>query len=337
MELANSKKEHYDNLDGLRAYSAIGIVLMHVLDNGAYDLSGFVFVKLIPSFTDLVFLFMVISGFSLCCGYYEKIVNGQISLSQFYSKRFARVWPFFALLCVLDFAISPSVSALYEVLANLTLCFGLIPNAHISVIGVGWFLGLVFVFYFLFPFFCYLLSDKRRAWLSCGIALLLNLLCTLHFGVGRTSIAYSAVFFLAGGMIYLYREPLRRFADKFGWLVLIGIVAVLAVYYTLSKASVVMLLTAALITIYALRSQHGNTTILCNPVAKKLGDVSMEIYLSHMVIYRVLEKVGAAHLVSSDLLSYVIAAIGTIVGTVIFATASKKLLLLLIQRVKRKK
>lgn len=44
-----------ESLDYLRAFSAIGILLMHVLANGDYALSGFVFERLIPSFTDLVF------------------------------------------------------------------------------------------------------------------------------------------------------------------------------------------------------------------------------------------------------------------------------------------
>jgi peptidoglycan/LPS O-acetylase OafA/YrhL len=63
-----NKQKHYEAIDGLRAFSAIGIVLMHVLANGNYNLDGFVFKKLIPSFTNLVFLFMIISGFAMCCG-----------------------------------------------------------------------------------------------------------------------------------------------------------------------------------------------------------------------------------------------------------------------------
>lgn len=135
----------YSALDGLRAYSAFGIVLMHVFVNGGYKINGFIFEELIPSFTNLVFLFMVISGFSMCCGYYEKIQNNTISMKDFYVKRFAKVWPFFAFLCLIDVIISPSLNSLYELFANLTLCFGLLPNADISVIGVGWFLGVVFV------------------------------------------------------------------------------------------------------------------------------------------------------------------------------------------------
>lgn len=67
-----TQQQRYGAIDGLRAFSTIGIVLMHVRSNGGYVLSGFVGERLIPSFTDLVFLFMIISGFSVCCGYYSK-------------------------------------------------------------------------------------------------------------------------------------------------------------------------------------------------------------------------------------------------------------------------
>lgn len=54
------ERKRYDAIDGLRAFSAIGIVLMHVLVNGKYNIGGFIFDKLIPSFTKLGFLFMII-------------------------------------------------------------------------------------------------------------------------------------------------------------------------------------------------------------------------------------------------------------------------------------
>ena len=83
---AQSKRLRYGKLDGLRAISAIGIVLMHVQANLGYEPGGFVFEKLIPSFADLVFLFMMISAFSLCCGYYDRIITGQTTLEKFYKK-----------------------------------------------------------------------------------------------------------------------------------------------------------------------------------------------------------------------------------------------------------
>ena len=66
------KKERYDGLDGLRTYAILGIILMHVLENGGYQKLGFIFGRLIPSFTNFVFLFMTVSAFGMCCGYYEK-------------------------------------------------------------------------------------------------------------------------------------------------------------------------------------------------------------------------------------------------------------------------
>ena len=56
------QKERYEGIDGLKAYAIIGIAIMHVLANGEYGLQGFVFEQLIPSFPDLVLLFLVISG-----------------------------------------------------------------------------------------------------------------------------------------------------------------------------------------------------------------------------------------------------------------------------------
>ncbi len=147
------QKERYKGIDGLKAYAILGIVLMHVLANGKYELGGFVFEKLIPSFTNLVFLFMMVSGFCMCCGYYQKILDRKISMEEFYAKRYLKIWPYFALLCALDFVITPSKESLFEVFANLTLCQGLLPNSNISVIGVSWTLAVIFAFYMLFP--CY--------------------------------------------------------------------------------------------------------------------------------------------------------------------------------------
>lgn len=100
---------------------------------------------------------MMVSGFGMCCGYYQKFKEQKISVEEFYTKRYRKIWPYFALLCVLDFVMSPSKSALYEVFANLTLCQGLLPNMNISVIGVSWTLAVIFCFIccFLFSAFCW--------------------------------------------------------------------------------------------------------------------------------------------------------------------------------------
>lgn len=321
----NIESERYDGIDGLRTYSAIGIVLMHVKLNGGYKINGFISEKLIGTMGELVFLFMIISAFSMCCGYYHKILNNQISVNQFYSKRYSKIWPYFTFLCVIDVIISPSINALYELFANLTLCFGLLPNANIKVIGVGWFLGVVFVFYIIFPFFCYLISNKRRAWFSFIIALIFNVICQTYFFDElhviekfsmRTNFIYCAVFFMAGGLIYLYRKKLSEFSTKFRWISLLLCMLCGAILLQVKKSIFIMLLLFSLILIYSIG--HHKSKILENKFTKIISNISMEIYLSHMVVFRIIEKLHMLHICKNNLLSYIIASTIILIGTVIF-------------------
>ena len=320
-EFVATKADRYEGIDGLKAYAIIGIALMHVLANGEYGIGGFLFERLIPSFTNLVFLFMMVSGFGMCCGYYQKIIDQKISVEDFYKKRYIKIWPYFALLCALDFVISPSKESLFEVFANLTLCQGLLPNAKISVIGVSWTLAVIFVFYMLFPFFCFLIGNKKRAWGVAVVALVFNWLCSNYFNAGRTNIVYDAVYFIAGGLIFLYRKELAEFASKHkiiaGAILLIATVA----YFALGGSTLTLLFFCVAALIYTLGCRTGG--VLVNPVAKFLGGISFEIYLCHMVIYRVLEKLHLVHLFGNGLLAYIFTAVAVICGSVVFSVCAK--------------
>lgn len=252
-----TKSDRYEGIDGLKAYAIIGIALMHVLANGKYGIGGFVFERLIPSFTNLVFLFMMVSGFGMCCGYYEKIIDRKISVEEFYSKRYIKIWPYFALLCVLDFVISPSKNSLYEVFANLTLCQGLLPNVNISVIGVSWTLAVIFVFYMLFPFFCFLLGNKKRAWGVVGVAFVFNIICSSYFNAGRGNIVYDAIYFITGGLIFLYRKEFAEFASKHK--VIAGVILLTATiaYFALGGNTLTMLFFCVVALVYTLGCNRG--------------------------------------------------------------------------------
>ena len=258
-------KERYEGIDGLKAYAIIGIALMHIQSNGKFILPGVHLQELVSSFTNLVFLFMMVSGFGMCCGYYQKIIDRKISMEEFYSKRYIKIWPYFALLCALDFVISPSKNSLYEVFANLTLCQGLLPNAKISVIGVSWTLAVIFVFYMLFPFFCFLLGNKKRAWGVAVAALMFNYVCAGYFFdenhiigfVSRRNIVYDAVYFIGGGLIFLYRKELAEFAQKHkvvaGAILLVATVA----YFALGSSTFTMLFFCVATLVYTLGCNQG--------------------------------------------------------------------------------
>ena len=71
------EKKHYKSIDGLRTIAAVGIVMMHMRANNNYEIGGYVYNKIIPSFTNFVFLYMVISAFGMRWGYKEKILKNE--------------------------------------------------------------------------------------------------------------------------------------------------------------------------------------------------------------------------------------------------------------------
>ena len=144
------EKKHYYGIDWLRAMACIGIVMMHIHANNTYHLSGFIAEKMIPSFTDFTFLFMTISAFGMCVGYYQKAKDGKVNWVDFYKKRYMKVLPFFAVVVLMDIVFNHDLTSIIEAVPNLTLTRGFFPN-DIEQIGVAWFLGLVFVFYAIFP------------------------------------------------------------------------------------------------------------------------------------------------------------------------------------------
>ena len=316
-------KERYENLDGIRAYACIGIVLMHILANGNFKLTGFIFEKLIPSLGNFTLLFMLLSAFSMCCGYYERFYDRTICLEQFYKRRYQRIWPFFALLCTAEMILDHSVNSLYEWFADLTLVFGLIPNHGISVVGVGWFLGTIFAFYMIFPFFCFLMKDKKRAWFVMVICFFLHILCIVRFegANDRGNIIYSAFFFVAGGLIYLYRRKLVSL-DKL-WTIIFCIVSVvlLIFYYVMYRtplSMIILLLLFTLFTVAGISAGGGISKYLVrNKVILFLGSISMEIYLCHMFVYRMIEKLSLLHIMENEVMNYCLVSILTVTGTVI--------------------
>lgn len=205
---------------------------------------------------------MVLSAFGMCNGYNEKVMDNKISVGDFYGKRFKKILPFFAVLVILDVILSLSLNALYEAFADLTLLFGFLPGAgNITVVGVSWLIGLIFVFYLIFPFYCWLIGNKKRAWISFGISLIWNYIGASYFNVGRSNILYSGCFFLAGGLVYLYREQIEQIATRFRWVVMAGIAGMIAVYYAVSGSMLTMLLLSVLMLSYAFREMRGGFLI----------------------------------------------------------------------------
>lgn len=115
------EKKHYYGIDWLRAMACVGIVMMHIQANNAYILTGFIAERMIPSFTDFTFLFMTISAFGMCAGYYERVRGGKVNWVDFYKKRYMKVLPFFAVVVLMGIVFNHDLTSIIEAVPNLTL------------------------------------------------------------------------------------------------------------------------------------------------------------------------------------------------------------------------
>lgn len=328
---SSASPNHCSSLDGLRAISCVGIMLMHVLANTNYAVSGFIYDKMIPSFTHFVILFLMISGFGMCVGYLQKFIDKQIDLETFYVKRYKRLLPYYVFLIVIALIVEPSAINFFDATIEITMIYGLLPNNALNLIGVGWTVGVIFLFYLFFPAYSVLLKSKRRAWCSFCISLWIALMCRLHYFsdyyvnalfTPRHSFLYCLPFFIFGGIVFLYKEQLKAFLDKKILRFCASLIICLGVLlyflfpnyvnsYDITFEKNLILFGSILVYFVGVESKLMGSKIL-----KFFGDMSMEIYLSHMFVFRTYEKLGILYKFGDGWLGYWIVCILVLAGVV---------------------
>lgn len=304
----------YKSIDGLKAFSIMMIVLVHVAINGNYQIDNFVFNAIVKNLSVFVELFFIISGFGMCCGYYEKIKNKEIDLSTFYKRRVVKIWPYFALLIILDLVASGfSKKNLIEAFLDGTLLTGFLPNNHIQIAGIGWFLGVVFAFYLLFPFFVFLIWNKLRAWISLAIFIAIKILGQSYLTFdGKVSMGFFLnwfYLFIIGGLIYLYQEDLVKIFNKREYTLAILFILISAgeiIVYQKgypSIASHIVVVSFIVLIIYCLVER---IPIFGNKVFVFIGGLCLQIYLFHVIVFRAIDKIGLTHKFGNEVISLIV-------------------------------
>ena len=290
------------------------IVLVHVAINGNYQIDNFVFNAIVKNLSVFVELFFIISGFGMCCGYYEKIKNKEIDLSTFYKRRVVKIWPYFALLIILDLVASGfSKKNLIEAFLDGTLLTGFLPNNHIQIAGIGWFLGVVFAFYLLFPFFVFLIWNKLRAWISLAIFIAIKILGQSYLTFdGKVSMGFFLnwfYLFIIGGLIYLYKEDLVKIFNKREYILAILFILISAgeiIVYQKgypSIASHIVVVSFIVLIIYCLVER---IPIFGNKVFVFIGGLCLQIYLFHVIVFRAIDKIGLTHKFGNEVISLIV-------------------------------
>lgn len=314
-----SEVKKYRNIDALRSFGCLAIIAWHVKANTNFNGGGLLTEKIIPSFDYLVYLFMIISGFGMCNGYYQKLKDGNYDLNKFYSRRYKKTVPFFSILIIMNCILEFNRESIFEGLMEITMLFGFLPNNSLSVIGVAWTLGAIFAFYIIFPFVVFLLNDKRKGVISLIVALGITYMCQSYFMTEkfvtsnftmRHSFLFCLPYFLSGGLIYLYRNELSATVNLHKRAVLLGCV-ILAVGYLLSPDEIggfdmIVPKTLILYSAMVCAVLGEQNKWLSNRLTRFISEISMEMYLAHMVVFRVVEKLHIENVCHNALLRYVI-------------------------------
>ena len=339
-------KERYDNLDGLRVISCLCIIAMHIHANADYRL-GAVGAEIVSSWTQFVPLFLTISGFGMFCGYYEKFKNGSIDLNIFYTKRYKKLLPFFITLIVIDIVLEGSIVHVIEGITEATLVFGLLPNNQPEVIGVCWTLGVIFLFYMLFPFVVYLCWNKKRACFTFIVSIVISLFCSLYFFTDkfvvedfapRHNFLYCAPFFVGGGITYLNREAIKRLVQRYRWLWLAGDICLTVLWYLtpgkVLETDVTMLKNLAMFLPWLMYAISVKSRILSNKVMEYLSGISLELYLAQMVIFRIVEKAHGLYLFGHGWVSFIAVWAAVVIGLILFIEICKRVWVLVQRKLK---
>lgn len=323
------QKERFNSLDGLRAISCLAIIAMHIQANTNYQITGYIWDKIIPSWTQFVPLFIMISGFSMCCGYLNRFIEGNVDLEKFYLRRYSKILPFFSFMILIAVLQEHTLNTLFEGSFELTLLFGLLPNNEMNVIGVCWTLGVIFLFYLLFPAFSVLMKSKKRAWFALIVSLWLVFICIdMYFGeeyvvstfAHRHSFLYCLPYFCVGGLLYLYRSNIRSICTKLRWLILLVCVAITVGWYLLTidgMEFVSYAKTFVMFTCWLFYAIGVESKLLQCKLFRYLSGISLELYLGQMVVFRGIEKLHLLYVLGDGWYSFVAAFIFTVLGLIV--------------------
>jgi peptidoglycan/LPS O-acetylase OafA/YrhL len=152
--------------------------------------------------------FLILSGFVMTLGYYDKVMAPDFNYKLFMMKRLSRLWPLH-LLCLFLFIllrgqISFTITYIAKLILNVFMLQSWIPynRVYFSFNAVSWFLTLMVFFYAVFPFIARKMHEFKREWVILAYLIWVFLYISLQ---GLIPEAWEHPF--------LYISPLSRLMD----------------------------------------------------------------------------------------------------------------------------
>jgi peptidoglycan/LPS O-acetylase OafA/YrhL len=198
----NKKKIFNPDLEILRGFAAIVVVLSHIVFQGKYFNKGYIpfglkYLVLPAHFS--VLIFFILSGYVIGINHKDRLFDGKIY--DYLKKRFLRIYPIYFVATILALVISTATYSTTTIFANFTLTQNVLA-APILENSPSWSLNFEVLFYLLFiPISFYLLKPSIALIISLVIGIVSLYLPLYHI---ITAYAIGFCFWLSG--LYLSRN-----------------------------------------------------------------------------------------------------------------------------------
>jgi len=149
----------------------------------------------------------------------------------------------------------------------------------------------------------------------------------------RHSFLYCLPYFLIGGIVYLYKDEIERFVNQFKVISLCVVLALTVGYYitpdVINSINIVVIKTLILYTGWLGLALGYDNRLMNNKFTNYISNLSMEMYLSHMVVFRIVEKIGIMERIESPVIrymtTYLLLVMLLVMGLTIYRKAINKL------------
>ncbi len=210
------------SLDFLRFFAALIVIMFHYGENTQLAQSAS---PLITAGPQILSIFFVLTGFVLMVAYFHK---ENISISNFYMTRFARIAPVYwialALIIHWTYSATSTMNGWRAALLNVTFLQAWFPPYPLSLNYPSWALSVEVFFYLIFPFILWAIKKSNISWKNLAILALLiyfitqtilNTFLRSGFYTGFPSVSHDLMFYfplvhfcsfflgISGGYIYV--------------------------------------------------------------------------------------------------------------------------------------
>lgn len=143
----------------------------------------------------------------------------------------------------------------------------------------------------------------------------------------RHNFLYCAPWILGGAVVYNHRNDIKIFVQQNKWIWFAFCIAITIGWFFLPNSNIGFLMVKNLLLFmpWFMYIISVDNKILNNKVMKYLSEISLELYLAQMVVFRVVEKVHCLYLIGHGWSSFLLVWFAVVVGLIVFIEVWKRL------------